>query len=162
MLSRRDPFREFDELRRTMDRWFEDTLANPTTGFQPNVDISMDVFENEDEYVVKAAIPGLNPDDLDITYTDRTLTIRGEVKGDKDTNNEKTRYHMRERWFGNFSRSIVLPTNIQADAIKADFDAGVLTLHLPKAEEVKPKRIPVNAGGKMIEGSSRDSKNIKK
>jgi len=106
--------------------------------------------------VVKASVPGINPDDLEITFTDGTLTIKGETREEKNV--EETHYHMRERRFGRFSRSISLPTNLDADKIEASYDTGVLTLRLPKAEEMKPKRIEVKSGTKQqtIEGKLTD------
>ncbi len=153
MLSRRDPFRDMEELRRTMNRFFEDSLVNPIRGFVPQIELPMDVTEDDQEYVVKASVPGINPDDLEITYTDKTLTISGQVQNEGEPG-ENTRYHMRERWFGNFSRSIVLPTNIDANKISADYHDGILTLHLPKTEEVKPKRISVHSTEKSLKPGS--------
>jgi HSP20 family protein len=127
---------------------------------QRNWDLALDVAEKPEEFVVKASIPGINPDDLDITYNNNVLTIKGEVKGE---NEEKdTRYHLQERWSGSFSRSISLPSGVNADTIQASYEAGVLTLHLPKREEVKPKRISIKREEpKMIEGSFGNGKKNK-
>ncbi len=157
MLSRRDPFREMDELRQLVDRVFEGAMTGPNLAWQPGVNMAMDVTENEDGYVVKASLPGINPDDLDITYNDRTLTIRGETKSDEEKK-ENTKYHLRERWFGSFSRSITLPSQVKAEDIKASYKDGVLTLTLPKVEEVKPKHISVNTSGKVIEANISSNK----
>jgi len=109
--------------------------------------------------VVKASIPGVNSNDLEITYNDRTLSIKGEIKGEE--NKKDQRYHIRERWTGNFTRSITLPSRIKAEDIQATSENGILTLRLPKTEEVKPKRISVHSVGdqKMIEGKLKDRKN---
>ncbi|HEY3344232.1 MAG TPA: Hsp20/alpha crystallin family protein, partial [Anaerolineaceae bacterium] len=108
--------------------------------------------------VVKASLPGINPDDLDITYTNNTLTIRGETREEKEESEK--RYHIRERRFGTFTRSVYLPTQIDASKIQAEYDAGILTLSLPKTEEVKPKRIPVRAGQghKQVEAAAKSTK----
>ncbi len=91
MLSRRDPFRDMEELRRTMNRFFEDSLANPSRGFVPQVEMPMDVTENDQEYVVMASLQGINPDDLEITYNEKTLTISGQVQNEQEEKDENTR-----------------------------------------------------------------------
>ena len=155
-LTRWDPFREMMTWRNAMDRMFED-FGGLETFKGNNLGIPLDIVENEDNYVVKASLPGINPDDLEITYNNNVLTLQGEVKDEKDV--EQQHYHLRERRYGTFSRSISLPATINADQIEAHYDAGVLTLTLPKAEEAKPKRISVKSADgqqKMIEGSSKD------
>ncbi len=155
-LTRWDPFRELADMRNMMDRLLERSFALPMTGWQSSWDLPLDVVENDDEYVVKASIPGVDPKDLDITYSDRTLTIKGEVKGEEEKENQ--RYHLRERWTGSFTRSITLPAHIKADDISATCENGILTLRLPKTEEVRPKRIPVKGerSPQLIEGKSRN------
>ena len=157
-LTRWDPFQELVDMRNIMDRMLERSFATPEEGWRGTWDLPLDVMEDQDEYVVKASIPGINPDDLDITYNDKTLTIRGQVKGDEEK--KEARYHLRERWSGSFARSITLPVNVRADKIQATCENGILTLHLPKTEEVKPKKIQIQGGGqqKMIEGHSKDQK----
>ena len=155
-IIRRDPFREMASMRRMMDRFFDDTLFDQDwesmAGFSGA--LPLDVEEKDDEFVVSASLPGINPDDLDITYTGSTLTIKGEFKEEKE---EKGRYHLRERRYGSFSRSITLPSTVKADKIDASYEAGVLKLRLPKAEEAKPKRIPIKTAlPKMIEGKVRE------
>ncbi len=150
MLARWDPFQEMLNLRRTVDRRFDN--ANPDHEWQPmQWGLAMDVVENKDDFIVKASVPGINPDDLDVSYVDDTLTIKGEVKSENEV--EENQVHLRERRYGSFARSISLPTRIKADAIEASHQNGVLTLRLPKAEEVKPKRISIKViDQKMIEG----------
>ncbi|RMF45746.1 MAG: Hsp20/alpha crystallin family protein [Anaerolineae bacterium] len=157
-LMRWDPFREMQALRETVDRLFESSLSNwaaepRTMGWT----LALDVAESENEYVVTASVPGIKPEDLDITFTDNTLTIKGELKVDEER--EDVRYHLRERRYGQFTRSIALPTTIDAEHIEAEYENGVLTLHLPKAEEARPKRINVRttSGQKVIEGQSREA-----
>lgn len=118
----------------------------------------MDVCETQDAYEIEASMPGIRPEDVDITLDRNTLTIRGDMKSEQDR--EDRNYHLRERRSGTFMRSITLPSNIEADAIQANYEDGVLKLHLPKAEESKPKRIQVHGsrGSQQIEGHSRDKK----
>ncbi len=160
-IIRRSPFRDLLDMRDTMDRMLErDFFATPM--FRSDWDLALDVAEKPDEFVVKASIPGLNPDDLEITYNNNILTIKGEVKGEKEEDDKNTRYHLQERWSGSFSRSISLPGGVKADDIQASYQAGILTLHLPKKEEVKPRRIAVKSEEpKMIEGSFGNGKKNK-
>ena len=159
-IIRWDPFREMLSLRREMDRLFDDRFFSPeSTWTQPSAwNPALDVTENNDEIVVKASLPGVKPEDLEVTYTDNTLTIKGEVKAEEEK--EESKYHLRERRYGTFMRSLTLPVGVKADSIQANYDAGVLTLHLPKSEEVKPKRITVNTGNaKMIDAKVKDIAN---
>ena len=150
MLTRFDPFREMNQLRRAMDRAFDDTLERRYADFDQNVSaLALDVLENEDAYLVKATIPGIDPNDLDITYNNDTLTIQGEMKQDEEQDGE--RYHLRERFYGKFYRQVRLPSSVNANAIQAHYEHGVLTLTLPKSEEVKPKKIAVQ-NSNMLEG----------
>jgi HSP20 family protein len=156
-LTNWDPFRDLWNMRSMVDRMFENALDRQSGSWQPvEWGLALDVTENEEEFTVKASVPGINPDDLEITFTDGTLTIKGETREEKDV--EEAHYHIRERRFGNFSRSISLPSNLDADKIEASYDSGVLTLHLPKAEEMKPKRIEVKSGTsqRTIEGKLTD------
>ena len=155
MLTRWDPFREMLNLRSAIDRMFEDAfIGEPLWERTPTAwSLALDVAETEDEFVVKASVPGIKPDDLEITYSGNTLTIKGETKEEKEV--EDARYHMRERRYGSFARSITIPSTVDANAIEADFEDGVLTLHLPKAEEARPKRIEVKTP-KMIEGKMKN------
>lgn len=154
MLTRWDPFQEMLNLRRTVDRLFDN--VNPDREWQPTQwGLAVDVVENKDDFVIKASVPGINPDDLDVSYSDDTLTIKGEVKSDSEYKEDQ--YHLRERRYGSFARSISLPIKIKGDAIEANYQNGVLTLRLPKAEEVKPRRISIKVGDqKMIEGKVRN------
>lgn len=149
MLTRWDPFQEMITLRNAVDRLLDNTIS-PLASQQPTTwGLALDVIEKDDEFVVKASVPGIKPDDLEITFTDNTLTIKGQTQEDQEV--KEANYHLRERRFGSFSRSITLNSHINADKIQANYDNGVLTLTLPKAEEVKPKRIAIKSA-KMIEG----------
>ena len=141
-ITRFEPFREarrmHDMLDRMMDRSLIDPFWSGVAGTLP-----MDLYQTDEEIVVKASAPGLTADDLEISITGETLTIRGELK--EEELQEGARYHIRERRVENFSRSISLPTMVQAEKAKAEFENGILTLTLPKVEEVKPKSITVKA-----------------
>ena len=156
-LTNWDPFRDLWNMRSMVDRMFENAMDRQTGGWQPvEWGLALDVTENEEEFTVKASVPGINPDDLEITFTDGTLTINGETREEKNV--DEAHYHIRERRFGRFSRSISLPSNLDTDKIEASYDSGVLTLHLPKAEEMKPKRIEIKSGSsqRTIEGKLSD------
>jgi HSP20 family protein len=160
-LTRWDPSREMISLHTMMDRFFNGDQSVSNTPWVPQTwSLALDVVESDDEYVVKASLPGINLEDLDITYDSNVLTIKGETKREEESEDEC--YHMRERRYGVFSRSIALPSTIKADKIDANYEAGVLTLRLPKSEEAKPKRITVRTTGKpkVLEGrASSISKN---
>ncbi len=143
MLSRWDPFREMVSMRRAVDRLIENSVGSEEWNQQLEWSLPLDVVENEDAYVVKASIPGIKPEDLEITYNKGMLTIKGEVKDETETT--KGEYHLRERRYGVFSRSISLPATVKADDIQASVENGTLTLKMPLAEEIKPKRIPINS-----------------
>src|SRR5580692_4559040 len=103
---------------------------------------AVDIYETEHELVVKADLPEVDPQDLDIRVENNILTIRGERKFENEVNEEN--YLRVERAYGSFSRSFSLANSVKSDAIKADYQNGVLTLTLPKREEAKPKQIKVN------------------
>jgi HSP20 family protein len=157
-LIRWNPIREMMNLRRDFDRLFESALDMPEFngdtfgGDTTTWGLALDLVERENEYIVKASVPGIEPDDLEITLADNTLNVRGEFKKDEETQEEQ--YRLRERRYGSFARSITLPTAVDREAIEAAYNDGVLTLTIPKTEEVKPKRIPIKvpSGVKTIEG----------
>lgn len=154
-LVRWEPFRDMLNMRREMDRLFDNFFAPFATSeweTPTQWGLAVDVSENDDAYMVKASVPGVNPEDIEVTLTDNVLTISGASKGDIETEGEK--YHVRERRYGHFSRTLTLPTAPKADAIEAIHTNGVLTLTLPKAEETKPKRITIKpmSERKVIEG----------
>jgi HSP20 family protein len=145
-LIRWNPYRDMMVLRNTMDRLVDsDVFESPAWMAPRNWGLALDVSENDDEFVVKASLPGVDPKDIEITYDKDVLTIKGEVKQEKEEEDEGRRYYMRERRYGNFCRSFSLPSTIKSDAIDATYESGVLTLHLPKAEEAKAKRIQVKS-----------------
>jgi HSP20 family protein len=142
---RPSPFGELLSLRQAMDRLFEDSFVRPT-GWSPSAldsrTLPVDVSMSSDELVVEAQLPGLKPDDVEITLENGTLTIRGETAADREERNDD--YLVREIRRGTFSRSITLPNGLQADNASASFENGTLTLRIPKAEEVKPRQIRIS------------------
>ena len=142
-LSRFEPFRGVSSLQGQIHRLFNEALERSTdeanlTTWAPTVDI----YETEHELVVKADLPDVKPEDLDIRVENNILTIRGERKFEKKVNEEN--YLRVERTYGSFSRSFALANTVNTEAIKADYKDGVLTLGIPKREEAKPKQIKVN------------------
>jgi HSP20 family protein len=154
-ITRFDPFSEMVTLRQAMDRLFEDSFVNPLTLRSYNGEApgpALDVHETGDEIVVTAALPGLKAEDVNITITGQTLTVRGEFKADDKVKREQ--YLYRERRYGSFQRQLQLPVRVQGDAATASFEDGVLTLAIPKAEEVKPRQIEVKPAPKQVEPST--------
>jgi HSP20 family protein len=143
-LNRFEPFRgtTFQELGRFLGEFLERTGSQESnlTTWAPAVDI----FENEHELVVKADLPDIDPKELDIRVENNVLTIRGERKFEREVKEEN--YLRVERAYGSFARSFTLANTVNAEAIHADYQNGVLTLHVPKREEAKPKQIKVNVG----------------
>lgn len=143
-------------MRRAMDRLLESNLGEDQGEW--TLSVPMDISENEDAYLLKASLPGVDPKDIDITYREGVLTIQGQVREDQE--DERDEYRVRERRFGSFTRSIRLPVGVREDGIESSYQNGVLRLHIPKAEEVKPKRIQIKSGEcqRMIEGEFTDGK----
>lgn len=147
-LVRWNPMRETLDLVNEFDRMLETpffrmglSLPNRYADTPGYWGLAVDVAEQDENFIVKASIPGINPEDLEITFEDNVLTIQGEVKSDETI--EEANYHMRERRYGRFSRSLRFPTIVNSNAVVAEYENGVLTLTVPKAEEVKPKKIAV-------------------
>jgi len=142
-LIRWEPAREMMSLRDAMDRLFDDAFTRPLSLRDGWSVPAIDMFQTDDEIVVKAALPGMKSDEVQISITGEVLTLKGEVQQNQEM--EEKAWHMREQRFGSFERSIALPTDVVADKAKADFENGILTITLPKADEVKPKTIAIKA-----------------
>ena len=131
-----------DEMNRLFDRFFSRDLLDSDEFIQPSQwSPAVDISENKDEFVVSAELPGMGKDDIQVTFVDGSLKIEGERRGQKEEKN--VNYHRVERVHGKFCRSFQLPTAVQSNKISADFNDGILTIRLPKAEEAKPKAIEV-------------------
>jgi HSP20 family protein len=132
-------------LREAMDRLFDDAFTRPfsimrevgSTWSSPMIDM----YQTDNEVVVKAALPGIKADEVQINVTTDVLTIKGEMKHEEEKKDKS--WHIREHRWGAFERSVRLPTGVISDKAKADFDNGILTITLPKTEEVKPRTITV-------------------
>jgi HSP20 family protein len=148
-IARWEPFRGVTTLQDQINRLFNDTFER--TGEQSNLSAwapAVDIYETEHELVVKADLPDVDPKDLDIRVENNLLTIRGERKFEKKVNEEN--YLRVERSFGSFARSFTLANTVNPDAIKADYQNGVLTLTIPKREEAKPKQVKVNVSAPAV------------
>jgi len=135
-----DPFREFNTLPARLAFWgkdWEEPLS--TTTYVPSVDI----FETDNEVVVKAEMPGMNANDIDVRLENNVLTLKGERYFEKDAKEEN--YHRIEREYGTFTRSFALPRTVNGDKVSAEYRDGILKIVLPKKEETKPKAIKVAA-----------------
>jgi HSP20 family protein len=138
------PFREISRLRREMDRLWDDYFGSGRRGLQPMTTEfapAVDVKETDTQVVVKAEVPGIEAKDINISVTGDVLTIKGEKKSEREEKEEN--YHVVERSYGSFSRSLGLPAAVDLDNIEASYDKGVLTVTCPKKEEVKPKAIEI-------------------
>ena len=138
------PFREFDRMRKEMDRLWDSFFegGHRKRGEEAGEWFpALDVSETKNDIVVKTEVPGLDPKDIDISLSEGVLTIKGEKKQEKEEKEEN--YHLIERSFGSFSRSIRLPRDVQGDKISASYKNGLLKVTLPKSEEAKKKEIKI-------------------
>jgi len=152
-ITRWEPFRGATALQDQVNRLFNDVLER--TGEESSLSAwapAVDIYETEHELVVKADLPEVDPKDLDIRVENNILTIRGERKFDKKVNEEN--YLRVERAYGSFARSFTLANTVNSEAIKADYQNGVLTLRIPKKEEAKPKQIKVNVATPAMAASA--------
>ena len=156
-IVRWEPFRELATLQNEMNRLFNtafDTPAGQGNGgtlrrWLP----AMDLVETQDHFILRADLPGMSEEDVNVEVEDNVLTVSGERKAEHET--AKEGYHRVERAFGSFSRSLTLPEGVDAEAVEASFDRGVLEVRIPKPEQRKPRKIAIGVGGekKTIEGS---------
>jgi HSP20 family protein len=136
------PFRDMMRLRTDMDRFFDEMVPRREGETESGVWLpSLDVSETEDDIRVKAEIPGVEKDDINLSINNNALIIKGEKNMEKEVEGED--FHRIERVYGNFYRAIELPVLVNSDKISASFKNGVLNIVLPKAEEVKPKEIEI-------------------
>lgn len=145
-IVRFEPFRDLVSLRDAMDRLFEESFISPKAGLLSQLSagsLAVDIYETDQDVVVKASLPGVKPEDVDLSVVGDTLTIKAAVKEEDEV--EDGCYYCHERREGTFQRSVKLPSVTVADKAEAKLENGVLTLVLPKAEEVKPKSIKVQA-----------------
>jgi HSP20 family protein len=144
-IVRWEPLHELVTLRQAMDRLFEDSfvqaprLADNGGSATPAIDI----FETAEKVGIKAILPGVKPDDVDINITPEGVVIKGEVKSETET--REANYVRKECHYGTFARTVALPAGLKIDKAEATMEDGVLTLEIPKAEEIKPKSVKIKA-----------------
>jgi HSP20 family protein len=156
-IVRWEPFRELATLQNEMNRLFNTAFDAPAGGNGGSVRRwlpAMDLVETDDHFVLRADLPGMSEEDVNIEVEDRVLTVSGERKAEHETSNEG--YHRVERAFGAFSRSLTLPDGVDPEAVAASFDRGVLEVRIPKPEQRKPRKISIGVGGeqKTLEGEA--------
>ena len=145
-IIQRSPLRDIEDWQRQLEEFMGRSFGRWTDGeggWMP----SIDVFEKDGKLMVKAELPGMKEEDIDVSVSDNSLIIRGEKKSESEVNEEN--YYRSERSYGSFYRSIPLPSKVEADKIEANFEDGVLEVSLPKSAEVKPKKVAVSARKKL-------------
>ena len=143
-ITRYDPYADMVTFRRSIDRWFDDAFARPLSWrvFDGEaMTAKIDLHQDDDNLHVTASLPGVKPEDVEVTITGQILLIKGELKGDETVDDDQ--YVYRERRFGRFSRQIELPVRVMGEQAKASFENGLLKLTIPKAEDVKPRQIEI-------------------
>jgi HSP20 family protein len=143
-IVRRTGFGDLLSLRQAMDRLFEESFMNPRTwSWGESQLVPMDVYATDDEFVVEASLPGVTPEEVDITVEGNTLTIAGETRSARKDEEGSTLISEIRR--GSFRRTMSLPAGLEPDKARATFEDGVLTLRIPKAEQVKPRQIKITS-----------------
>ncbi|HEX7345921.1 MAG TPA: Hsp20/alpha crystallin family protein [Candidatus Limnocylindrales bacterium] len=147
-------FRDFVTLRDAVDRLFEESFVDPTRFLSVGVGsrtMPLEIYETPDEVTVKALVPGVSPDDLDVTVHDGVLTMKAKTETPQASDDWD--WHLREIGYGEFSRSVSLPTKVDVDKADARFENGILTLTLPKAAESRPARISIQPAAQITAGA---------
>jgi HSP20 family protein len=139
------PFGDLLSLRQAMDRLFEESFVNPRTwSWGEHQLVALDVYATDEDLLVEANLPGVKPEEVDITVEGNTLTIAGETRSARKDEEGSTLIQEIRR--GTFSRTLTLPEGLEADRATATFEDGVLTLRIPKAEQLKPRQIKITSG----------------
>ena len=148
-----DPARDIMSLRDAMNKLFEETVIKPS-GFSLEIGtgIPIDMYQTQNEIVVKAPLPGVKPEEVDISITEDILTIKAEKK--EESGAKERNYLRKENHYGMLTRSVQLPVEVKAEKAIATFENGVLTLNIPKADTAKPKQIKVQVKAGSAEGGS--------
>jgi HSP20 family protein len=142
-------------LREAMEQLFEGSFITPQAFAARGAFPPVDVFITEDDLVLEMAVPGANPDDINISVTGDTVTLSGEIRDSRQQ--QKGQAYLDEIWRGRFQRSFTLPIQVDADKAEATFENGILVLRLPKSEATKPRKIQVKGGQQTIQGESTGS-----
>lgn len=147
----------FFSLRRDIDRLFEDALGRD--GSMPGWAPAVDVREDERELTFEFELPGIAPEQVEVTADNGVLTVRGEKQAERKEDTGEQRHHVVERSYGSFLRAFQLPQTVNAEGIDAEFENGVLRVHVPKAELPQPKKIQIRSAGGSNAGAVRGGKN---
>lgn len=152
-ITRWDPWGDMVSLRDAVDRLVSESFIRPAEGGRaaPST-LAVDVREEGDDFVVTAPLPGVNPDDIEITVLGDVVRIRGERGEDRQEGGEGQRWLVREQRYGFFERAVRLPSPVKADSVEAEYRDGILMLRLPKTEEAKERRIPLRSGAQSAQG----------
>jgi HSP20 family protein len=144
-ITRWDPFRDLGILQERMNRVFEDAAVRGWKNDEPSATTSwspaVDIYETDSEIMVQAELPGIDRKDIALQLENNVLTLKGDRRFEKETNQEN--YHRIERSYGGFSRAFTIPTIVDEDKIRADYKDGILKIALPKKEQVKAKQIKI-------------------
>ncbi len=150
-IQRFDPFREVLSLRDAMNYLLEDSFVRPSTSRSAQVGsgygLALDVEDSGEGYTVRASLPGFNPEDVQVQVVGDTLSISAQYNQEQERN--ESSYLLRERRMGSLSRTVTLPSRVQADQAQASFNNGELVLTLPKAEETRPQQIKIDVQGRQ-------------
>lgn len=157
-IERWDPFREAVSLRDALNSLVQESFIRPGSLLSQSGStmLPLEVAESENEFVVKATLPGVKPEDVHVTIQNDTLTIRGERKADEEKKGEH--WHVRECRYGTFQRLVSLPTAVDSEKARASCEHGILTLTLPKAEQSKPRQIKVGGPASVQVGHDKPQK----
>ena len=157
VLQRFDPFRDLRNMEETMNRLWRGIGTTATREAAEDWNIAIDVVQKPEEIVVNASLPGVKPEDIDVTIEDNVLTLKAERQAEH--REENSRYLVQERSYGSYYRALRLPDTVDVNKVKSSYEHGVLAISLPKAEEKKPRQIKVNVGGqKEIEAGTAKKK----
>jgi len=162
-IVRWEPFHDMVTLRSAMDKLFADSFVRmPRVSEVDDGSLApaVDIFEDNDKIGIRASMPGVKPEDIDINVTTNSVTIKGTTESEKEVKEEN--FVRKERYYGTFARTVALPTGLKIDKAEATMDNGVLTLEIPKAEEIKPKTVKIKAKadpGKIGATAGKEAKN---
>jgi len=152
-LTRWDPF---SDMRTTMDRLFDEGFSRPwrliPSSTEHEATFPIEVSETDEALEVKASLPGVKPEEVEVTVANDVLTVKASHQ--EETEDKKRDYYRREIRYGSFHRALSLPVSVDSDKAEARFENGILYLTLPKAEAIRPKQIKVGSGPAVVEGTS--------
>jgi HSP20 family protein len=157
VLRRWDPFQELRQMQENMDRlWHSFGTGGGETGNVENWAIPLDVVQQGDNFIVKASVPGVNPEDIDVSIENDVLTIRGQTKEERE--HQEGNYLMRERRAGSFYRALRLPDTVDSEKAQPHYEHGVLSITFPRLESKQARRLQITSSqgsqGQIVEGQS--------